>query len=296
MSSFFTATGFGIITAGIIVMAAVGFTLQFSVTGILNIAFGSQMTLAAFIAYLVNGTLGLNVWVALIVAGLFGGVSSVLLNRGVIAPFAKRGTTFFGMFIVTIAVDLIVEYVIEAVWGPTFVHYSVGQGQPVHIGPMLVTPVQLIILGIGVGGMVVIHAILRYTKLGKAMRASAANPSLARSCGVPTARVTDIAWFVSGLLGGVAGVTLALSFGSLSFTLGDSYLIVLIAAAVLGGIGNAYGAMLGALIIGLLTQWSSLVIPSAYSDVAAFVVLVVVLLIRPAGVLAGQAKLRGVAG
>ena len=296
MSSFFTATGFGIITAGIIVMAAVGFTLQFSVTGILNIAFGSQMTLAAFIAYLVNGTLGLNVWVALIVAGLFGGISSVLLNRGVIAPFAKRGTTFFGMFIVTIAVDLIVEYVIEAVWGPTFVHYSVGQGQPVHIGPMLVTPVQLIILGIGVGGMVVIHAILRYTKLGKAMRASAANPSLARSCGVPTARVTDIAWFVSGLLGGVAGVTLALSFGSLSFTLGDSYLIVLIAAAVLGGIGNAYGAMLGALIIGLLTQWSSLVIPSAYSDVAAFVVLVVVLLIRPAGVLAGQAKLRGVAG
>lgn len=296
MNSFFTATGFGIITAGIIVMASVGFTLQFSVTGILNIAFGAQMTAAAFIAYVFNSTLGINVWVALVVAGLFGGLSSVLLNRGVIGPFVRRGTTFFGMFIVTIALDLIVEYVIEAVWGPTFVHYHAGTGAPVHIGPMLVTPVQLIILAIGVGAMVTIHGILHYTKLGKAMRASATNPRLAKACGVPTARITDIAWFVSGLLGGVAGVTLALSFGSLSFTLGDSYLIVLIAAAVLGGIGNAYGAMLGALIIGLLTQWSSLVIPSAYSDVAAFVVLVVVLLIRPAGVLAGQAKLRGVAG
>lgn len=296
MSSFLTATGFGVITAGIIVMAAVGFTLQFSVTGILNIAFGSQMTVAAFVGYLVNSTLGVNVWAALVLAGLFGGVTSVILNRVLITPFVRRGTTFFGMFIVTIAVDLILEYVVEAVWGPTFVHYRMGTGRPIHIGPMLVTPVQLIILGIGVGAMVVIHGVLHYTKLGKAMRASAASPRLARSCGVPTARITDIAWFVSGLLGGVAGVTLALSFGSLSFTLGDSYLIVLIAAAVLGGIGNAYGAMLGALVIGLLTQWSSLVIPSAYSDVAAFVVLVAVLLVRPAGLLSGQAKLRGVAG
>ena len=290
-----TATGFGIITAGIIVMAAVGFTLQFSVTGILNIAFGSQMTMAAFIAFLVNSTFGLNVWAALVIAGLFGGVTSIFLNRALISPFLKRGTTFFGIFIVTIAIDLILEYLIEAIWGPTFVHYQLASGNPVKIGPMLVTPVQLIILAIGIVAMAAVHAVLRYTKLGKAMRAAAANPGLARSSGVPTARITDIAWFISGMLGGIAGVTLALSFGSLSFTLGDSYLIILIAAAVLGGVGNAYGAMLGSLIIGLITQWSSLVIPSAYSDVAAFVMLVVVLLIRPAGILAGQAKLRGVA-
>jgi branched-chain amino acid transport system permease protein/neutral amino acid transport system permease protein len=295
MTSFMTATGFGIITAGIIVMAAVGFTLQFSVTGILNIAFGSQMTMAAFIAFLVNSTFGLNVWAALVIAGLFGGVTSIFLNRALISPFLKRGTTFFGIFIVTIAIDLILEYLIEAIWGPTFVHYQIASGNPVKIGPMLVTPVQLIILAIGIVAMAAVHAVLRYTKLGKAMRAAAANPGLARSSGVPTARITDIAWFISGMLGGIAGVTLALSFGSLSFTLGDSYLIILIAAAVLGGVGNAYGAMLGSLIIGLITQWSSLVIPSAYSDVAAFVMLVVVLLIRPAGILAGQAKLRGVA-
>lgn len=296
MDSFITATGFGIITAGIIVMAAVGFTMQFSVTGILNIAFGSQMTLAAFVAYVLNVSLGLNIWEALVVAGLFGGASSVLLNRVLIAPFLRRGTTFFGIFIVTIAVDLILEYLVEAIWGPTFVHYHMASGQPVKLGPMLVTPVQIVILAVGVGAMVVIHGVLRYTKLGKAMRATSANPNLARSCGVSTSRITDVAWFLSGLLGGISGVTLAMSFGSLSFTLGDTYLIILIAAAVLGGVGNAYGAMLGALVIGLITQWSSLVIPSAYSDVAAFVVLVVVLLLKPSGILSGEAQLRGVAG
>lgn len=294
MNSVLLSLGFGIVTASTLLPAAVGFTLQFSATGVLNIAFGAQMTFAAFIAYVCTQA-GLNIWEAMALAGLFGAVTSALLNRFLLTPFARRGTTFFGMVVVTIALALLVEYTVELVWGPLPVSYPMTGAGVVHVGPLSFTHSQLIVLGIGVVFAIATHALLRYSRVGKAIRAVADNRNLARSSGISAQRITDLAWLVSGLLGGAAGVMLGISLSSVSYTMGDTFLIEIIAAAVLGGVGQVYGAMLGALVIGVLLEESAIVLGGAYAPISAFAVLILVLLIRPTGIMAGAAKAKGVA-
>lgn len=294
MNSALLSLGFGIVTASTLLPAAVGFTLQFSATGVLNIAFGAQMTFAAFIAYVCTQA-GLNVWTALALAGLFGAVTSALLNRFLLTPFARRGTTFFGMIVVTIALALLIEYTVELIWGPLPVSYPMTAPGVVHVGPMSFTHSQLIVLAIGVLFAIATHTLLRYTRAGKAIRAVADNRNLARSSGISAQRITDLAWLVSGLMGGAAGVMLGLSLSSVSYTMGDTFLMEIIAAAVLGGVGQVYGAMLGALVIGVLLEESAIVLGGAYAPISAFAVLILVLLIRPTGIMAGTAKAKGVA-
>lgn len=294
MHSVISSLGFGIVTASILLPAAVGFTLQFSATNVLNIAFGAQMTFAAYIAFICTQA-GLNIWVALVLAGLFGAISSALLNRFLLTPFTKRGTTFFGMVVVTIALALLVEYAVDVIWGPISVHYPLQGSGVVHLGAMSFTHSQLVVLAIGVVFAVTVHTILRYTRIGKAIRAVAANPELARSSGIPSQRITDIAWLLSGLMGGAAGVMLGISLSNVSYTMGDTFLIEIIAAAVLGGVGQVYGAMLGALVIGVLLEESAIPLGGAYAPISAFAVLILVLLVRPTGIMAGAAKAKGVA-
>jgi branched-chain amino acid transport system permease protein/neutral amino acid transport system permease protein len=285
--------GFGIITASTLLPAAVGFTLQFSATGVLNIAFGAQMTFAAFIAYVCTQA-GLSIWLALAAAAVCGALASALLNRFLLTPFARRGTTFFGMVVVTIALALLVEYAVELIWGPLPVSYPLTAPGLVHVGPMSFTHSQLVVLAIGVVFAIGTHALLRYTRAGKAIRAVADNRDLARSSGISAQRITDLAWLVSGLMGGAAGVMLGISLSSVSYTMGDTFLLEIVAAAVLGGVGQVYGAMLGALVIGVLLQESAIVLGGAYAPISAFAVLILVLLIRPTGILAGAAKAKGV--
>jgi branched-subunit amino acid ABC-type transport system permease component len=288
------AVGFGLITASILAIAAVGFTLQFSVTNILNLAYGDIMTACAFAAYIANHA-GVNIWVCLIVAALFGALFSMLLNRFVYFGFVRRGTKLFGMIIVTIAMSLIIQNLLLAIFRPTFFSYQASQGPSYHLGSMVFTASQLAIMGIAVVAMLCVHLLLTQTKLGKAMRATATNPALARSCGIATDQVIDVAWLVSGAMCGVAGVALVLNTATFSEGTGAGFLVPIIAAAVLGGIGQPYGAMLGAVTIGLAGEMSAALISPSYKDVAAFAILIVVLLVRPQGILSEIAATKEVA-
>jgi branched-subunit amino acid ABC-type transport system permease component len=280
--------GFGLVTASLLALAAVGFTLQFSVTNVLNLAYGDIMTGAAFAAYVLLHLIH-SLWAVFTLAGVVTGVFSAALNRLIYIPFIRRGTALFGMIVLTIAVALVVQNSLLAVAGATFYTLPVSPGRSLHVGPFVFTAQQLTIMGIAVAAMVCIHAILRYTRLGRAMRGTATDPDLARSCGIPTDRVIDIAWFLSGSLCGFAGVALVMSVTSFDVTTGAGFLVPIIAAAVLGGVGHAYGAMLGALAIGIATEVSAAFINPAYKQVVAFVILILVLLIRPQGILADVA-------
>ena len=294
MNSLISSLGFGIVTASILLPAAVGFTLQFSATGVLNIAFGAQMTFAAYIAFICTQA-WLNIWLALLLAGVFGAVFSALLNRFLLTPFARRGTTFFGMVVVTIALALLIEYLVEIIWGTMSVNYKMTGTGVVHLGAMSFTHSQLVVMAIGLVIAVATHSLLKYTRIGKAIRAVASNTELARSSGIPAQRITDTAWLISGLMGGVAGVMLGISLSSVSYTMGDTFLIEIIAAAVLGGVGQVYGAMLGALAIGVLLEESAIVLGGAYAPISAFALLILVLLVRPTGIMAGAAEAKGIA-
>jgi branched-chain amino acid transport system permease protein/neutral amino acid transport system permease protein len=150
---------------------------------------------------------------------------------------------------------------------------------------MILTTVQIIIIAISIVVMAGVYALLRYTKLGKAMRATAANRMLARNCGIRASRVIAITWALTGALCGLAGIVFAIDVQSFDPTSTDIFLILILAAVFLGGPGNAYGAMLGALVIGLATEVSAAYIQSDYKYVVAFVILLAMLAVRPTGLL-----------
>jgi len=293
-STLLAAVGFGIVTASILAVAGVGFTLQFGVTNILNLAYGDIMTASAFVAYLVTNA-GLSVWLALVAGAAFGSAFSVLLNRFIYTPFVRHGTRLFGMIIVSIAVSLILQNALLAIFGANFFSLQMPRPSSVHIAGMVFTTVQLAIIAIALAAMLLIHLLLRYSKLGKAMRATATDPELARNCGIATDRVIDLTWALSGALCGLAGVVLVMNVTAFTDTTGSQFLIPIVAVAVLGGIGQPYGAMLGALVIGITSEVAAAVFSPQYKDVVAFVILVIVLLARPQGILSEVATRKEVA-
>ena len=287
MSLFLSSVGFGLITASVLAIASVGFTLQFGVTDVLNLAYGAVMIFGAFIAYAVNSH-GVSVWLALPVAVVACSALSVLLNACVYTPFQRRGTPPITMVIVSLGMTLIIEFGVGAVAGGTSVSYTMGNGPTYTAGGLILTLVQVIIMIVSVAVMLGVHVLLAYTKLGKAMRATAANRTLARTCGIRTRRVITATWALTGALCGLAGVVFAMDSGSFSSTSTDLFLVLILAAVFLGGPGQAYGAMLGAVVIGLATEVSAAFIPADYKYVIAFVILLFMLGVRPTGLLGTQ--------
>jgi branched-chain amino acid transport system permease protein/neutral amino acid transport system permease protein len=295
MQVFVSAVGFGFVTAALLAICAVGFTLQFSVTNVLNLAFGSVMTGSGFVAYGLNVS-GVNIWLAMIIAALCGGVISVLMNTLLYGPFIRHGMTLFGMVIVTISTAVISDHVIEAAVGPSFFSYNAPAGRALHFADFLLTRQDLTVIGIAVAVTLVTQLTLQRTRLGKSMRGLSVNAPLARACGIPTRRIVNLAWFASGVMAGLGGVALFLESSTFSATTGSDFLIVIIAAAVLGGIGSARGAVLGALIVGIVTEVGAAYWDPQLKDVLAFAVLILVLLVRPQGLFSQLATERRVVG
>ncbi len=274
--------GFGIATGAVIALGAVGFSVQFGISNILNITYGALMTLSAYIGLvLINH--GINAWAALAISAVAVGAVSVIYHRILLAPLVRRGTRAIAMIIVTVSAGTILQYVIVAIAGPFSQSYGEQSGKTFHFLDLTLSFGQVTIIVLTAVLMLALHLLLTRTTLGKAMRATSSNRTLARSCGIATSRISDIAWFISGCLCGAAGVALAITTVSFDFSLGALFLIPMIAAAVLGGIGQPYGAMLGGLIIGVSSEVAAAVSNPNYKDVVAFVILIIVLLVRPRG-------------
>ncbi len=284
VSLFVASLGFGLVTAAVLAIASVGFTLQFSVTNVLNLAFGAVMILSAFVAYVVNSQ-GVSVWYSLLAAVAAGAVASVLINSVVYTPFQRRGASPITLVIVSLGMTLIIEFGVESVAGGVPVSYTMGQGPTFQAGSFILTGVQVIIMALAVVTMAGVHVLLRYTKLGKAMRATSANRTLARNCGIRTGRVITATWALTGALCGLAGTVFAIDSTSFDSSSADLFLVLILAAVFLGGPGQPYGAMLGAVVIGLATDVSGAFIPSDYSYVIAFAALLIMLGVRPTGLL-----------
>jgi len=281
MNQFTLAIGFGLVTSAILALGAVGFTLQFGVSNIFNLAYGDVMTVSAFTAYLADSS-GTGIWLAMLVGAATGAVVSVAMSTLIFAPFLRRGTSRFTMVMVSLALAVIVQNAIQAVAGAGFRSFPESQGTSLHLLGMILTPFQLVIIGVAAASMLLLHLLLRYTRVGKALRATAADPELARSSGIATERVTAAAWAISGALCGLGGVTLALNLASFDFTFGNQFLLIVVAAAVFGSVGQPYGAMVGAVVIGMASELAAIWTP-ALKQVVAFVILALILLIRPAG-------------
>ncbi|HKB31076.1 MAG TPA: branched-chain amino acid ABC transporter permease [Streptosporangiaceae bacterium] len=287
MSIFLASVGFGIVTAAVLAIASMGFTMQFAVTDVLNLAYAGVMIAGAFVAYLVNQA-GVSIWLAIVGAAMAGAVLSVFLNRAIYTPFQRRGTSPITLVIVSLGMALVIEFGTQAIAGPTNVSYAMNQGRTLHAGGLQLTLAQLVIIAMSVAAMLGIHALLRYTRTGKAMRATAANRTLARNCGIRTDRVITLTWALTGALCGIAGTVFAINTGSFGATSTDLFLVLILAAVFLGGPGQPYGAMLGAAVIGISTEVSAAYINPSYKDVIAFAILLAVLAFRPTGILGAR--------
>jgi branched-subunit amino acid ABC-type transport system permease component len=283
MSSF----GFGLMTAAVLAIATVGFTMQFAVTNVLNLAYGSVMINSAFVAYYFNNR-GMNAWVTLVFGMALGAVASWALNRFVFTPFQRRNLAPITVVIVALGVDLIGTFGLQAIVGGGYVSFHLSTGREYHILGMFLSGMQLIILAITAVVLGLIHWLLKYTRLGKAMRATSANPNLARNSGVKTQRVISTTWLISGALCGLAGTIFAMNTGVFEATSAQLYIVMLLAAMFLGGPGEPYGAMFGALTIGLATEISAAYISPQYKEVVAFVALLGMLTFRPYGIFGSE--------
>jgi len=290
VSLLIAAFGFGLVSMAVIALAAVGFTMQFGITNMINLAYGQVMIASAFVAYYLNQA-RVSVWIAMLGGAAFGAVFSFVINRFVYAPFQRKGTALLGMVIVSLAVSLMISNAMLPIVGYFSVAYRERFSHLLRFGDIALSVNQIVIIGLAVAVMLAVHALLRYTRLGKAMRATAANPMLARNCGIPTNRVIDAVWLITGSLCGLAGVVAALDSDSFTIGSGATFLITALAAAVLGGAGQPYGAMIGAVIIGLVTELSAAVWAPDYKQVVAFAILVLVMVLRPQGLLAKRGAL-----
>jgi branched-subunit amino acid ABC-type transport system permease component len=283
MSSF----GFGLITAAVLAIATVGFTMQFAVTNVLNLAYGSIMINSAFVTYYVNQR-GVSAWVALIGGVATGAIASWLLNRFIYTPFQRRNLAPITVVIVSLGIDLIGTFGLQAIVGGGYVSFNQSQGHEYHIAGMLLSGLQLIIIGICAVVLVGVHGLLKYTRLGKAMRATSANKNLARNSGIKTQFIISTTWLISGALCGLAGTVFAMNAGVFEATSAQLYIVLLLAAMFLGGPGEPYGAMFGAITIGLATEISAAYINPDYKEVIAFVVLIAMLMFRPFGIFGSE--------
>lgn len=291
MQLFWLSFGFGLVTASVLAISAVGLSLQFGITNYINFAYGDFMALGAYFTYVLNNeVLHWNIWVAVVGAALIVGVVAVMLQRIILSPFARRFDKTFYVLIVTFGLSLILLNVIYSIWGASVRFYNVPINRALHIGPMLLTAYQLIVMAIAVVLMLGVHMLLKTTRLGKSMRAMSDNTTLAMTSGIDTKRITTITWFLSGSLAGLSGAVLGLTEGNLTPAMGELFLFVIFAAVIVGGVGSIYGAMAGAVLIGLATEVSAAFIDPSYKLDIAFVILILTLLFRPSGLFARPGK------
>lgn len=282
MTIFMHSVGFGLVTAAVIALSAVALSLQFSVSNIANFAHGEFLTLGAYgalIAQLVTH----NLFIDALAGGVVTAAAAWAINRGIIEPFVRRGARVTVLFVITIALSLIIQNGLIMFFGGTTQTLVVPSYTANDVGPFRFTFMDEVVIAVAVVVMFAVHIVLRYTKFGKSQRAVADNRELAGVTGINTPRVVALTWLMAGGIAGIAGVVIVFQSGTFSPTTGFSFLLVTFAAAVAGGIGRPYGAMLGALILGLVTEVGGAYVASSYKVVIAVGVLILVLLLRPSG-------------
>ena len=283
----------GIVFSVLLAMAALGLSMIFGTTGLTNFAHGELVTFGAIIAFAVdqlpgairiagvNLTVVVAVFVAFVVSGAFGWVN----DRALWAPLRRKGTGLIAMMIVSIGLSIFLRSIFQYFSGAQSRNYSQFSAvQPWEVGPLLITPKEVIVAVTGVLVLVGVSLLIQRTRLGKATRAVADNPALSSATGINVERVINLVWIGGAALAGLSGALLGLTQG-FDYQIGFKLLLLIFAAVVLGGLGSIWGAMVGAFVVGLFTELSTLFVPAEFKFVGALLVLIIVLLIKPEGLL-----------
>ncbi|WP_199521082.1 branched-chain amino acid ABC transporter permease [Jiangella anatolica] len=265
-------------------LAGLGLSLVFGTTGLTNFAHGELIVFGAVAALLMNQA-GVPILLAALLATLLSAVFGWGQDRGFWRPLRKKPTGLIALMIISIGVSLFLRYLTQFIIGggrETYDQYTYQS--PVSIGPLSITPRDLIIMGICVVLLAAVALALTRTRIGKATRAVADNPALAAASGINVDRVITVVWTVGTALAGLSGIFFGMIQG-VDYLMGMRILLLVFAATVLGGLGTAWGAMVGALVVGVFIEVSAYVVPSELKTAGVLVVLILILLVRPQGIL-----------
>lgn len=274
--------GFALVTASILALSAVAFTLEYAVTNVANVSHGEILTVGAYAAYVVHQRTGSAI-AAAIGAALAGGLTALLMHSAVIGPFIRFGATPTIVFIATLGMSFMIQNTLVIFFGAANVAYTLDPGAPRHIGPFLLTPLDMEIIASAIAITLVLYFIISRTRFGKALRAVSQNRELARVTGINATRVAGATFFLAGLIAGYAGFVLAESVGSFNPYFGFSFFLITLTASVAGGLGRAFGTMVGAVMVGIILEFAGGYISASYNLAFAFAILAIVILVRPRG-------------
>ena len=275
---------FGLLLGCALLLATVGFSMIRRIEGFLNIAHGQMLTVGAYCAYTLNSLLGWNIIPAAAAAVLVTAVIGYGVARLVFFPLKDKKRAPLLIAIASTGVSYMFHGLIELLFGSQVKQLRVPPMRAYKIGELSVAaPDQIAMVVAAAFAALFLHLLLTRTETGKAIRAMASDFDLARVRGINTPRLRVYVWLIASGLGGLAGVMVGL-ISKLSPDMGWEYIMLVMIVAILGGLGSIYGAMVAALVIGLATQMSVMVVPAQYSQVIAFLLIIVVLLLRPQGI------------
>ena len=269
----------------IIAMCSVGLSLVFGTTGLTNFAHGEMVTFGGLMAFFFNVILEIPILISGPVVIVLGGLFGLLFNWGIFARLTKRGIGLISQLVVTVGLSIMLRNIyLFQFGGRTKQLSSYSKQVNLEIGPIGITPRDLTTAILGVIILVSIALFLQRSRLGKAIRAVSDNVQLASATGIDTRKVIKIVWFAGGALAATGGIFRGLD-EQVSFSMGSDLLFLMFAGITLGGLGSAFGALIGGFFIGIFVEMSSLFVPSELKVAPALFILIVVLIVRPQGIL-----------
>jgi neutral amino acid transport system permease protein len=275
----------GIALGSIIALAAVGLTLTYGILKLSNFAHGDFMTLGAYLTWVTN-QLGVNVWLSMIV-GMVGTVGAMLISEKLLwQPMRRRRASATTLIIISIGLSLFLRNGIIFIWGSNNQGYNLPVAEAIDMFGLRVKYSSIIILGVSVVAMVALHFLLQKTKIGKAMRAVADDPDLAKVTGINVEQVVLWTWIITGVLTALAGSLYGLT--AVRPNMGWFLILPMFASVILGGIGNPYGAIAGAFVIGISQELAVPIVGSEYKLAIALLAMVLTLLFKPQGLFKGM--------
>jgi len=282
----------GLSAGSLYALVALGIVLIYRSTRVLNFAHGDVATLGTFIAYALV-TRGSSFSLAFSGSVLAGSVIAVLFYFWVMVPAQRKGATLLGQVILTLGLALVVQGLIVYHWGaePDRFPFPLSDTKTWRIGPVFVSQLSLGTFGAGLLGSLLLYLLVQKTRIGLAMRAVSENLTAAQTLGIPTRRVLALAWGAAAALGVVAGIFLAPALLLDPFFMLDPFLKGF-AAAVLGGLNSLPGAVLGGLVLGVAESLTGAYLSIQFKNTLAFVIIILVLLVRPEGILGREFKER----
>lgn len=290
-----------IVRASELTLLSLGLTMVYDILKFANFSHTEFAVVGVYLALFLNVTVGLPIIPAAILASVATGALSIIIDRAIFKKM--RNASGIIIMVTSLGLAIALRNTIRAIWGADAQNYSVALQKPIITEYFRITSLQIWIILIGLAAMFSLHLLLHHTKLGKAMRASSDNPELAQASGIATEKIITWVWFIAITFASLGGILIGMETYILPY-MGFAIIVPVFCATIMGGIGNPYGAMLGALVLGFAENFGlyinfgkivnlggvlnfskELFIPTGYKPAISFIILILVLLIRPRGIL-----------